>query len=119
MTVRILALLGLGFAAAAAAGQGIAPAPPPSKFAYQYSVTDEKKATNHALEFLDLWKWVWRVGIFAGVNAGIGAVFARRIIRARAIGDFTTDPWVRAKLEGGRLPGTLTRIEENEERVAG
>lgn|SRR5262245_15406888 len=119
MTVRLVALLGLWFAAAAAAGQGIAPAPPQSKFAYQYSPGDEKKATDRALEFVDLWKWVWRVGIFAGVIAAIGAVFGRRFVRSRATGDFTTDPWVRAKLEGGKLPGTLTRIEENEERAAG
>jgi hypothetical protein len=119
MVVRLMALLGLWFAAAAAAGQGNAPIPPPSKFAYEYSVTEERKATNRALEFVDLWTWVWRVGIFAGVIAVICAVFARRVVRARATGDFTTDPWIRAKLEGGRLPGTLTRIEENEERAAG
>ena len=118
MTVRLMALLGVWFAAAAAAGQGIAPAPPQSTFAYQYPAADSK-ATNRALEYMDLWTWTWRAGAFAAVIALIGAVFARRVVRARATGDFSTDPWIRAKLEGGRLPGTLTRIEENEERPAG
>jgi hypothetical protein len=49
--------------------------------------------------------WTWIISSTVGALAILAGVAARFIVRARANGDFSEDPWIKAQLQsGGKLP---------------
>jgi hypothetical protein len=50
--------------------------------------------------------WTWIISSTVGALVILAGVAARFVVRARANGDFSDDPWIKAQMEnGGRTPG--------------
>jgi hypothetical protein len=50
--------------------------------------------------------WTWVISSMVGTLAILAGVAARFVVRARANGDFSDDPWIKAQMEnGGKQPG--------------
>jgi hypothetical protein len=50
--------------------------------------------------------WTWVISSMVGTLAILAGVAARFVVRARANGDFSDDPWIKAQMENGaKQPG--------------
>jgi len=77
--------------------------PPPNWGGVQPALVNPVQATADQAE-RTLWTWI--ISSTVGALAIFAGVAVRFIVRARANGDFSDDPWIKAQLEGGgKRPG--------------